>query len=254
MIPPCYVITLNNNLGEQGEELKGVGFDPVLFEGVNGKDYDNLYYEKKMNPIVSKFLTNSSKGCVLSHSLLCEKLYKDDINLALILEDDAYPVEGVDMNYEIEKVMSEVPDDWDIIRLHCDSFCKDDNSIKINDASAAAYLINKKGIEKYKNFLIAAPADNFQNWFMSTYKSRTNLFYTDEESSTNRLNDTFIYILEPIFELFFPIKNGEKKWSVKLQARIIKIPYINIPLTWVRIIKFFLIVLILFFLYLYYKK
>jgi GR25 family glycosyltransferase involved in LPS biosynthesis len=231
MIPPCYVITLKDTLGTQGEVLKKAGLDPIAFKGVNAKNQEHVYYEDSFHSFFKKFMVNGAKGCSLSHKLLCEKLYDNDIDMALILEDDAYPIGGVDMNMEIEKVLTEVPHDWDVIRLHCDSFCKDgSNRVKTSDTSTAAYLISRQGITKFKNSTITLPVDHQQNMDMKTYKTKNNLFRTDEKTSSIRGSEQS-YIFEPILNFLAPIQNGEKTWHIKLNHTFMKIPYFNIDIS-----------------------
>ena len=231
MIPPCYVITLKDTLGKQGEVLKKAGLDPIAFKGVNAKNQEHVYYEDSFHSFLKKFMVNGAKGCSLSHKLLCEKLYDDDIDMALVLEDDAYPIDGVDMNMEIEKVLAEVPHDWDVIRLHCDSFCKDGSNItKGGDASSAAYLISRRGIVAFMNSNITIPVDNHHSINMKTYKSKHNLFWTDEKTSAIRGSEQS-YIFEPILNFLVPIQNGEKTWNTKLNHSAMKIPYFNIDIS-----------------------
>ena len=223
MIPPCYVITLNKTLGEQGEALKKAGLDPILFEGVNGNKYEHVYYDSMFHGFFKHIMFNGAKGCSLSHQLLCEKLYNDEVEVALILEDDAYPFENIELNQEIEKVLGEVPEDWDIIRLHCDSWCKNNsNTVKNNDTSTAAYLISRRGITKCKNSTIKFSVDNQQNNEMIVYKSKNNLFFTDEKVSTLRGSNES-YIFEPFLNFLIPIKNGEKTWNTKLNHKLLKL-------------------------------
>ena len=238
MIPPCYVITLNDTLGKHGEALKEVGLDPILFKGVNAKDYSHMYYENAFHKFFGRFMAKGAKGCFLSHKLLCEKLYTDDADIALILEDDAYPIKDFEINTEIERVLTEVPQDWDIIRLHCDSWCENDsNTVKGSDASTAAYLISRKGIAKFKNSEMSLPVDIQQNVEMNVYKSKRNLFWADENKSTIRGSEDR-YIFEPFLNFLFPIRNGEKTWYTKLNHKCFNIPLFNTEICLIDIISF----------------
>jgi len=229
MIPPCYVISLKDNLGDQGEALKKAGLDPILFKGVDGRKGEHKYYEHRIDPFINKFLTRGSKGASLAHLLLCEKLYKEGIELALILEDDAYLFENINLSDEIEKVLNEVPDDWEIIKLHCDMFCKDGSNSQTHllNGSSAAYLINTKGLLKLNYTTLKLQFDNHINVINKVYKSKYNLFWTDETSSSAReANDT--YIFELLLNFLFPIKTGEKTWNNYLNMKYFTIPYTTI--------------------------
>ena len=144
MILPCYVISLNNNLGPQGDALKNSGLDPLLFNGINAKNDEHLDYLDTVSTSCKNICPKSVMGIGLSHIHVTKKIYDSGVEMALILEDDAFPIVD-NLNEQIIKTLSEVPDDWEIIRLHCDTHCVD-GSNKIGDNSSnAAYIINRKG-------------------------------------------------------------------------------------------------------------
>ena len=148
------------------------------------------------------------------------------IPVALILEDDAYPLEKIDL----DKVISEVPDDWEIIKLHCDGRCKNgSNEAQTSGASAAAYLINTRGLEKMKNLKLSTHIDHQQKTTITMYKSKVNLFWTDEKSSTNRKGDN--YLVAPFLDFLFPSTSGEKTYNNFLGYKLFRIPFTNIELT-----------------------
>jgi hypothetical protein len=243
MIPPTYVITLNKTLGKQGEALREAGLDPILFKGVDGRKGEHKYYENKLKPLYNKVGTKSSKGCSLSHLLLCEKLYKEGIELALILENDAYPFKNVNLSDEIEKVINEVPDDWEIIKLHCDMFCEDGSNLQksLFNGSAAAYLINTKGFFVLNNTSMKLQFDNHINIVNKVYKSKKNLFWADESYSTQRGSNER-YIFEPFLNFLFPIKTGEKTWGTFLNSKWFTIPFTTIEVIKVQILTFIFVV------------
>jgi hypothetical protein len=79
------------------------------------------------------------------------------------------------------------------------------------------------------------------------YKSKKNLFWTDEKNSNGRKN-VDIGFIENIINSFSPLK-GEKTWNHILNYKIIKIPIIKKEVTYYNICifsYFFILLLILF--------
>jgi GR25 family glycosyltransferase involved in LPS biosynthesis len=234
MIPPSYVITIKDDLGPQEEALNNAGVYPELFRGVNGNQGEHEQYTDKIASYCKKFCPNNVKGATLSHMLVCEHIYKTGAPIALVLEDDAYPIEGVDLDAEIDKVLSEVPEDWEIIRLHGDAFTKKNTNkvekspIKLN-GSAAAYLVNHKSAYKMSQIKVNGFIDLYQNETFNIYKSKNNLFWTDESASGARSKRP--PWLGPIMDTVMPFTNGEKNWSMGLSYNIFYIPWLDIRLS-----------------------
>jgi GR25 family glycosyltransferase involved in LPS biosynthesis len=248
MIPPCYVITLNDNLGEQQIALNKAGIFPEIFKGVDGRKDEYKNFNEKISTFCNFFCTKFMKGCGLSHILLCEKIYKSGVPLALILEDDAFPYENVNIENEINKVLNEVPDDWDIIRLHCDSFCKDGtNSVTsssiLPNASTAAYLVNNESAKKISNFLLFTHVDLQQHLSVKIYKTKQNVFMTDESNSLNRKTQPNIFT--PILNYIFPITSGHKTMDMLLSMGIFQIPYFDIVITTGHILNISIFIIII---------
>jgi hypothetical protein len=144
------------------------------------------------------------------------------------MEDDAFPIVD-NLEYEITKVLNEVPDDWEIIRMHCDTHCVDGQNEVGGNASAAAYLINRKGMEIMMNTKLKGHVDWQQNDILNIYKTKVNLFRTDENKmSTNRIQTSSV--ISTVFEIVQPITTGEKTWDDKLSYKSVRIPYVNIEL------------------------
>ena len=248
MIPSTFVISLNEDLGKQEEALVRAGIYPILFKGVDGRKGEDAQYSDRLTTFCKHFCPGSMKGCGLSHILLSQHIYSLGLPLALVLEDDAYPIEKFDINREIDKVLTEVPDDWEIIKLHCDPWCKDGSNQNgsVKNGSAAAYLINTRGLEKLRNFKLLTHIDGQKNFTLNVYKSKVNLFWADEKTSTNRKDDS--YYLSPVLDYLFPMTSGEKTYDHILSFKTIRIPFTNIELTNFQI---FLCLLMLICLYLY---
>ena len=216
----CHVITLDrtvDNFYKQKPHLMNSGLIPKVFFGTDAKKGDHTKHDELLTPVCKNFCPDGLIGCGLSHILLAKKLFKQGTQLALILEDDAYPVHS-DMNQEIQKVISETPRDWDIIKLHCD-FCTDNDSDPIG-GSAAAYLINYSGLEKIKDMKLDWHFDIqiLLDPSLHVYKSKENLFWADETTSDNRdSSSTFIG------KLFNFNKTGQKTTDHMMSYKLFKV-------------------------------
>jgi hypothetical protein len=181
---PCYVIHLGHAFQNQ-DALKHL--NPIGFKGVDARRDEHLEHLDRVHPACQRVCAKAVIGCGLSHVLLAEKLHDEGVPLALVLEDDAYPLAR---DLDVDAITREVPDDWEVIRLHCDAYCDNDsNEVGLN-GSTAAYLINAKGLEKMKDVKVAVHIDFQQSLFSSikVYKTKKNLFRTDESSSGIRAN------------------------------------------------------------------
>jgi hypothetical protein len=166
-------------------------------------------------------------GCGLSHILLAQKLWDQGTDVALVLEDDVYP--SVDnLQEEMEKVMREVPEDWGIIKLHCD-MCLDGTQPKGANGSFAAYIVNRKGMNYLKNLQLDWHIDLQVSGDPMVYKSHTNLFWADENGSSNR--DTQSTLVGSFLELFRPKLSGEKTVDHVFAYKVIRIPGTSFEVT-----------------------
>jgi hypothetical protein len=180
---PCYVIHLGTDFANR-TSLQSIGLNPTGFKGVDAKKDEYLQYREYVDPDCFESCPKAAMGCGLSHVLLAEKLYDEGYDVALVLEDDAYPKV---VHFDFESIIQSVPSDWEIIKLHCDKYGKDGSNVAYF-ASAAAYIINRKGMFKFKNLKVKFHID-YQMVNLTdivVYKSQTNLFWTDESSSSNR--------------------------------------------------------------------
>ena len=215
----CHVITLDrtiDNFYKQRPYLMEAGIFPKRFRGVDSKLGEHLGYGNNLTPNCKDFCPNGVIGCGLSHILLAKQLYEGGSQLALVLEDDAYPLVA-DLNKEIKKVILETPSDWDIIKLHCD-FCQNGTSDPTG-GSTAAYLVNKSGLEKLSNMKLNFHID--MQWNMdktlNVYKSKQNIFWADEKQSENR-DSTSTFLGKFNFN-----KTGQKTIDNVLSFKVFKI-------------------------------
>lgn len=240
---PCYVIHVGQTFPNK-EALDGIGLDPIGFKGVDARKDEHLQYSEYIENSCQFTCPKTAIGCGLSHVLLAEKLYDEGYDTALVLEDDAYPFQTIDF----ESVIQTVPDDWEIIKLHCDTGCMDGSHSLDDHGSTAAYIINRKGMLKLKDTKVRFHID-YQIAHMSdivSYKSLHNLFWTDESNSINREKDS-VHWLSYFFK---EPTSGEKKNYHKLSYKIIRIPGTDVEFSTRQIIDGVLILAcVLFFVY-----
>ena len=164
------------------------------------------------------------------------------------MEDDAFPLYAKDEFYEyLNKSMYEIQvldSNWDIIQLHSDAFLptKDTYNTHIACGSTAAYLISTNAINKTLTSKIYGHLDFIQHNFIkyNKYRTKENLFYTNEKDSLNRLQVTsklnykyYSLLLKSKFcELLnyythiIPLR-GEKKYQHFLEFKLLKEPFFN---------------------------
>jgi hypothetical protein len=195
------------------------GFLPIRFSGVDASKGDHLEYLDHITPVCQSTCPKGVMGIGLSHILLAQKLWDQGTEVALVLEDDAYP-KVEDLQSEIEKTILEVPDDWSIIKLHCD-YCHEGHTNSGAGGSLAAYVINRKGMDFMRNLKLAWHLDVQIRFEPTVYKSRENLFWTDEHQSENR--ESVSTPLGKFLDNFIP-NSGEKTIDHLLSFKVFRVP------------------------------
>ena len=201
-----YVINLDDyesNYTKQLPHLLNIGLHVERFSGINAIKNEHLKpeYQQYISTYAKNFAPKSMIGCSLSHILCCKHIkatYSEKTNepmpFFLIMEDDAFPLYNSEEFYKhLNKSIYEIQlldSKWDIILLHSDGFfpTKDTYNTHIVCGSAAAYLISLNGINKTLNNKIYNHIDLVMHNFITfnKYKTKENLFYTNEKTSLNR--------------------------------------------------------------------
>ena len=236
----CFVINLKDspqNFEKQRPLLLEEGLDPIRFIGVDARKDEHLEHLDHVTKWCHYTCPKSTVGCTLSHVLLARHIRDLGLPMALVLEDDAYPKTD-NLLQRIQKTIQETPDDWEIIKLHCFFPCRQD-SITSKGSSTAAYLINTSGLEKLSKMKVITQVDfQINTSGFKVYKSRNNLFWTDESLSTNRgSNSTFGDLQKFGFE-------GEHSLSQCVSYKILRVPGTRLEITGVHCIV--LLILFLF--------
>lgn len=252
------------NYNIQKPYLENIGLNPERFSAINAIDDQHENYRDKLTFFSKHFTPKSTIGCSMSHILLSEKLYTEEmlsktsnIKFFLMMEDDCFPVEKYNTRESFEKILSDTINDitlidphWDIIQLHSDALWPTHATYHTHFfcGSTAAYLLSRRGLHKMVNEKVTNHLDFVTQNFIkyNKYRSRHNIFYTDEANSLQRKNTNLISLKlkKSIIEKFIPLR-GEKDWGHFLQFKIIKLPGTNHDLTGNEIIDYLFGIIIL---------
>ena len=233
---PKFVITLkrSNNINNFKNKYDENNIKYEIYYGVDATQNEHLKYRNNIHPISLLLTPKKILGCALSHILLAKIIVKNNIEYSLILEDDTYPYDYVNLDNNIEKIITnfnKINKKWDIINLHTDGILQNNNNaVNLFSGSSAAYILSISGAKKLANSYAIHNIDvysSMNNKFLK-YKSSKNLFWTDENNSVIRNNyeniikSFYIYILSILLKF-----RGEKNWSHLLSYDIICLPIIN---------------------------
>ena len=155
---PIYVISMQKST-ERRKKIKNI-LHNIPFTYFDGIDGSNMGIDNKL--LVKKYVSSKAIpgviGCFLSHLLLLQKLQKEDVDSALILEDDI-----VIEDYNIINNITDFYDHdlkYDIIFLgHClevkGEYIKEMYDIhrSVKPLCTHAYLISKNGIKNILNII-----------------------------------------------------------------------------------------------------
>lgn len=75
-------------------------FPAIYWKSLTKKELENLYDNKKAKEYLWRDLTLWEVGCALSHYLLFKKIVEENIDLALVLEDDAIISKNIKQIYK----------------------------------------------------------------------------------------------------------------------------------------------------------
>jgi len=250
----AFVINLDDykeNFDKQKPYLENLGLEVHRFKAINGNKDEHLQYKDIIHPLALIYAPKSTIGCSLSHTLLYKYICDNyDDNYYLIMEDDGYPLEKYSNAYifynKIQEIITEVSQinkNWEIINLFTSGIVYTNNNINILSMSTCVYLISKNALCKFKNIPIYWHHDFVLNIIAKKYKSRINLFYTDESFSTNRIesNTYFSNIKAKLLSYILDIKGVS--YNQALAYKFIRINNTNYTIN--DIIDFLLVIIII---------
>ena len=125
------------------DHLRSKGIEWIRFDAVDGNELNNEIINQEVGPLCQTFCTKGMIGCALSHKRIWQRVIQENLNSAIIMEDDIV----ISDNYEdiLKEALSQLPSDWDILLLGCGGLCNKDN--KSTDVSSFIFGL----IQPYKN-------------------------------------------------------------------------------------------------------
>ncbi len=210
---PVFVINLErSNLRREYilKYLTALGLDVRIFNAIEGNKLNLSELEKKgvynkstANEAFSRQLSLPEIGCSLSHIGVYQKIIEENIDRALILEDDIIFIKNIEEYFK--PLLRDMPEDWDIIQIYykCQDYDKITDTIvkfrseKCMPTGAAGYFITRSAADMIlKNvYPIRYPADSLlartPRWGAVVYGSlpallsQNFLFPTDIQTRTN---------------------------------------------------------------------
>jgi len=100
-------------------EFNKVGIkNPIRIPGIYGENMSKIDIDNNTNILCSSFCTASAIGCALSHINTWKEIIKNNDRYAMICEDD---IHFIDKNFIqlYNKLINEVPKDFDILYIGC---------------------------------------------------------------------------------------------------------------------------------------
>jgi glycosyl transferase family 25 len=121
-IPPIWVISLPSAAERRRFVVEGFSTLNIPFELVDGVDGNALsledldsYSRRRALLEIARPLTLGDLGCSLSHLKLYERMQREKVPHAVIMEDDVSPTPDL---LPVLRELGRVPADWDVVTLH----------------------------------------------------------------------------------------------------------------------------------------
>jgi len=145
----CLVINLKKSIDRWNNILeisKIQDYELIRIDAIYGNDLDisnlNIDLFKK------NFYPKNVIGCFLSHKKCWKYIIDNNIEEAIIFEDDIYIEKDINIVNEINKIKPFIPNDMDILLLSC-IFCNNISVLNIISIIFAGININYGDINKY---------------------------------------------------------------------------------------------------------
>jgi glycosyl transferase family 25 len=120
--PPIWVISLPSAVERRRVVVEGFEQLNIPFELVDGVDGNALsseewdrYSRRRSLLETGRPLARGELGCALSHLGLYERMRRESIPRAVVVEDDVVPTADL---LPVLRQLDRVPDDWDVVTLH----------------------------------------------------------------------------------------------------------------------------------------
>ena len=157
---PTYIITRDKEREKRTRfELAKVGLaDPTIVPGVDG----HTNRENKVFTLFCRlFCTEHMMGCALAHLNAWKRIFEDEHQFALLVEDDISIQYPDTFREELNTYIEALPPHWDFVSLFCQGLCSHDT--RIGRGSMAASLISRHGCQKLLDIKIGYHIDYVKN-------------------------------------------------------------------------------------------
>jgi glycosyl transferase family 25 len=121
-IPPIWIISLGSATDRRRFVVDGFTALNIPFELVDGVDGNTLsadelraYSRRRSLLETGRPLSRGELGCALAHLRLYERMQRESVARAVIMEDDVAPTADL---AAVLRSLDRVPDDWDVVTLH----------------------------------------------------------------------------------------------------------------------------------------
>jgi GR25 family glycosyltransferase involved in LPS biosynthesis len=121
VVDKVYVINMDKDterLAKFDAQMRQHNISYTRVPGIVGAD---LGYHEALSGFCNQFCTAGMKGCALSHRAIWEDMLKNRYENVAIFEDDA--ILDADFNTKFRQGWEQLPNDYDIYYLGCDTFC-----------------------------------------------------------------------------------------------------------------------------------
>jgi len=115
---PVWVVNLDRSIERWNKleaQLKEQNVTAERFPATLGVELTNAELEDKATPAARLFCTLGMVGCFISHQRVWQRVVDEDLPAVAVLEDDA--IVFADFNSNLQQLMDELPDDWDVCLL-----------------------------------------------------------------------------------------------------------------------------------------
>jgi len=153
-----YLINMDKDiekLDKVTKECKKFNINFERFCGINPLKLSEKELDKYVTKTCQNICPNGIIGCGVSHLKIYEDALKNNYKNILVLEDDVYFEDDL---YEVlDKSMSELPEDYDILYLGCTGLCDKKTVYKLDLLFMIHLLISNSNSNKIKNKSIHIP-------------------------------------------------------------------------------------------------
>ena len=142
----AYVINLDRSPGRLTavtENLRKQGLAFERIQAVDGANLSRLIRRDNATSLCANFCTDGQIGCGMSHMKAWRKVIEDDVDAAMIMEDDAKLVDG--FTSQLNASWRDVPNDFDLVYVGCLVGCDSTGNDGVLSHLFAGFPFTQKG-------------------------------------------------------------------------------------------------------------